>query len=458
MEKMVNSVKLSTVKLCIIVCAITGFSLIVGYEVSKLRTDTIFALINLLIATVIFAYCLIRNKTIDFFSPQLVFALPFLTIITIGTLCVEQNISLRQWMIYEVGIASFFLGILMAKYVQPMFIGTATYTYSNHKIKVVTALFLLLGITAAIFIYQKAGPPLLQHDVGSARFEVNDMGYIATLKGFIPIASIISGLMLFKGIKEGQKLIKFKLYTCLFLLGILDAIMTGSREALLRFLLILLIAFHYYVKKIKYHTFFIIALFAVIFVGLVKFYRIYSDLGDKIFKELNFHSDIMSLLSVSWHFAKNEFSISMHCLAKLLEVVPKLYNFQYGYLFISPFILCLPGEQLNTGHVAREAIGGDWQGGAAITLVGAFYFDLGFIGVIVGMAFVGFLLKTLHFLAAKNKSLIYILLYAFFLENSLTSIRSNFMNGFIVLFYPISFILFHFLTAVYIRRPNDLQK
>jgi oligosaccharide repeat unit polymerase len=374
-------------------------------------------------------------------------------IITVGTLNVEREVGLRQWLIYEVGIASFFIGILCATYVYPLFDGMATYVNSNRRMKEATTVFFIFGLVSFSYVYSKTGIPLFQHDVSEVRYEVSENAYIATLGNLIFVATVIAGLLGFRGIRERRN--KGGLYVFVFIVGISYALVTGSRNALLKILLILAVACHYYVARIKFRTILLAGIGVVAYIGLIGFYRNYSVYGDVLFSKLEFgEGTTLTLLNAVLYFATKELSTSMESLARLLEVVPKFHDFQYGYLFVSPFVLWLPGEQMKAGAVAKEAIGGDWEGGAAISLAGSFYFDMGFLGVIVGMAFVGFLLKVFHRLAVRNGSLVYVLLYAFFLYNGLVSIRSNFMQGFHVIFYPTAFLSFHLLTVTRRIRNN----
>jgi len=396
----------------------------------------------LLIFFLFYLFCSVE----DTFRPEILFPLIFLIVLTTGTLELQRDVLIEQWFSYSLGIVGFYCGIFLCR-VFFNYSGTSKkYEYSLFYVKLFIFTFFVVGFLCTVYVYQKTGIPILSEDVNVVRYNVSANAYISTLGKLIEVAFVLAVLYFFRERKELNR--NNLLLLIIIITSILFAVLTGSRNALLKSVLIVLIGYHYYIAQIRPAFLVVTAMCSFFYVGTIGFYRNLSAYGPAILK--NFTSDFgdfFTYLNAWWHFVSIQLTVSVDNFSQLLNVVPSIKDFQYGRLLISPFILWLPGEQAKPGVLVKQAIGGEWQGGASVTLLGAFYYDFGFLGVFFGMLMVGVLLKVLHRKAVENDGVIFVLLYSYMLYNSFVSIRSNFTQGFDFVFFPAAFIAFHLFTV-----------
>lgn len=129
-------------------------------------------------------------------------------------------------------------------------------------------------------------------------------------------------------------------------------------------------------------------------------------------------------------------SINIHY---ILEHFPEKTNFQFGYTFLINFIMLLPGPNIDFTIWLKNILGETFEGGGLTpTLLGEFYINFGYIGIVLGFILLGFLVNWLEQKYQKGKNAYYV---AFLVWCLLSSVRGGFSNT------EINFILF---SCVYV--------
>ena len=115
-----------------------------------------------------------------------------------------------------------------------------------------------------------------------------------------------------------------------------------------------------------------------------------------------------------------------------LEIVPERFGYYWGTLFLRVPLNYVPRAAwtdkppLTVGAELRRVILPDATGGRPPGMIGHFYVDGGFIGILVGAFLFGVLLRLLYVLLQRNQqSPVFILLYAIFVASSVPMGISN---------------------------------
>lgn len=402
------------------------------------------------ILDVILIVIFLKKSSDDNFTPELFFPIAYLTYYSVGFIFIIENVPLKEILLFLIGIIAYFSGISFI-YIAQYKKRAKNYDYSYHRIKfhMVYAGYLVIGFLSTIYVFYITDIPLFQSEIDVARESVSEYAYIATLGRFLSVAFMIGFSYIFISKKESGTIphgILLSIFAIFFI-----SILHGSRELPISILLMALFFFNYYVRRVKKATLIKLLLLIIVIGVAISFYRAYALLGEitvEHFTRLG-ENPIILLYNIMLYYFSQEFSVSLNNFSQFINIIPKHVDYQYGKLFLSPLLLPLPGEQKVPGAFIKEIIGGEWTGaGASATLIGIFYADGGAMGVVLGMFMVGCLLKALHKKAVRNPtSILWVGLYSFFLWNALTSLRSNFTQGFDVVFMPCLITFFHFLTV-----------
>lgn len=392
----------------------------------------------------------LKKSSDDNFTPELFFPIAYLTYYSVGFIFIIENVPLKEISLFLIGIIAYFSGISFI-YIAQYKKEARNYDYSYHRVKshLVYAGYLVIGFLSTFYVFSITGIPLFQSEVDVARESVSEYAYIATLGRLLSVAFMIGFSYIFLSKKESGT-IPHGILLSIFAIFI-TSLLHGSRELPVAMVLMALFFFNYYVRRVKRATLIKLLLLTIVIGVALSFYRVYALLGEitiEHFSKLG-KNPIILLSNIMLHFLSNEFSVSLNNFSQFINMIPRHVDYQYGKLFLSPFLLPLPGEQKVPGAFIKEIIGGEWTGaGASATLIGIFYADGGAIGVVSGMFMVGCLLKALHKKAVGNPtSILWVGLYSYFLLNALVSLRSNFTQGFDVILMPFLIAIFHLLTV-----------
>jgi oligosaccharide repeat unit polymerase len=390
-------------------------------------------------------YTLSNRKKIDLFSPLYIFPLAYIFYLYSGSLDIIQDtytITAKQWTFYLCGLFCFYAGALIPFFKEKT-AGQKTPGYDkpwekNRLIFILSMIFLAVVVTR-LFIYSKVGIPLLSSDVNLARLEAFKSGYL----GEISISTEVVFMAAFAGLLIYKKN-RFPFYV-LLVICLVFALLTGTRTSLIRQIFPCIILYHYLHKKISIRTFTIIIMIALIFIGSMSFFRVYKMWGSlevESLREQNY-----SPLGFWLFYVFRDFKHGPEGFARILEVIPGKFNYQFGRLHILPFLMPLPGHTPQPGVVFKDMVGAEFTGvGLAATLLAPQYADFGIAGILLGMFLVGVIFEYTYLLARKKNHHFYYLVYGAIFITLILGIRTNYLN-FEIIWTIFLLTLIHFLVG-----------
>jgi oligosaccharide repeat unit polymerase len=382
-----------------------------------------------------------------------IFPLAYIFYLYLGSLDVIQDtytITAKQWTFYLSGLFCFYAGALIPFFKEKAG-GQKTRDYDKpwqkgRLIFILSMIFLAVAATR-IFIYSRVGIPLLSSDVNLARLEAFKSGYLAeiSISTEVVFMAAFAGLLFFK--KN-----RFPFYA-LFVLSLVLALLTGTRTSLIRQIFPCIILYHYVHKKISIRTFAIIVMIALVFIGSMSFFRVYKMWGSlevESLREQNYTPAGFWL-----HYVFRDFKHGPEGFARILEVIPKKFNYQFGRLHILPFLMPLPGHHPQPGVVFKDMVGAEFIGvGLAATLLAPQYADFGVVGILLGMFLVGVLVEYIYLLAKRKNHPFYYLIYGAIFITLILGIRTNYLN-FEIIWTIFLLIIIHFLVGKKITKSSE---
>lgn len=389
---------------------------------------SILLVIKLIFLSIVCFYiitALIYEKKIDLFSPFFIFPLWYISYLFIGSLQILQDdivISTFQWLLYFLGLICFYGGgtipHLLLSRVQKIKLPKK---WDPDRILIASSLLFFLALISAFIIYSKVGIPLFSKNINATRLQVSQSGYIAEF--------IVGGEVVFMLSSVGLFILKKRpfLFSLLLMATIMLSLMGGTRTSLIRQVLPVLIIFHYMVKKIPKRVLIIFVLLSLIFIGGMNFFRVYKNLGSMVTSDLRARGYHPYLY---WsYFVFRDFKHGPEGLARVLDMIPRKYNYLYGRLHVLPFLMPLPGHQPQPGVVLKEMAGLEFEGvGMAATMLAPQYADFGVPGIILGMFIVGFIFNLSYLIARMKHHPFYYLIYGVIFTNFILGVRSNYLN------------------------------
>jgi oligosaccharide repeat unit polymerase len=247
----------------------------------------------------------------------------------------------------------------------------------------------------------------------------------------------IAGLILFK---------KYRLpFASLLILSFVLALFTGTRTSLLRQLIPGILLFHYTVKKISIKAVAIIGLISLVFLGSMNFLRVYKMWGPALtddFAQRNYSP------AYYWaYFVFRDLKHGPEGFARVLEMIPGRYGYQWGKLHLSPLLMPLPGNQPPPGVVLKNMAGLEFVGvGMATTMLAVQYADFGLIGIMMGMFLLGIVYEHVYLLARRKKHPVYYLAFGAITATFISGIRTDYLN-FEILWTIALLAIIHFFAS-----------
>ena len=165
-------------------------------------------------------------------------------------------------------------------------------------------------------------------------------------------------------------------------------------------------------KKIKMKTLVKIGTSLILLVALLQVLRtILSSDGMNI---LNSISNTMNVSSLNLTYIFNAF--------------PEKINYQYGYSDIMNFLHLLSEYSLVVTMWLKEILNVEFNGGGLTpTIIGEFYLNFGFIGVMIGMVLTGVICKLVDNTYQNTKQPILYLIFIFYFARSVPAGFANFI-------------------------------
>jgi len=355
-----------------------------------------------------------RNNK-DFFQPEIFLNLYFIVLIGIGPIALyffstelfNSPSYQRVSFIILLGYLSINLGYYVAsskKFVfrncTVFFIARIRKQRKSWKFKSTGYLFIIIGLAAAVIFFARAGTiPILSHNKEAARvlaLNVGGNGYFL----YLMTLSMYGVLLLALYTYLYNNKVAF-----LFVLTILVGTVmtgTGSRRYFLWLCLYVFMARHFLYSFIPIKRMSVFAMVGLLFVNLFEMFR---------------NPDSMTTVDLKTTFLYR-FIIYISNLEKVLSAFIRKDNFEYGGTFFMDLLTALPGKQIDYQSWLKEVTELEFEGfGIPPTIMGDFYVNFGYPGIVIGCFLFGYLIRKLYNrFILKKKRLFDIFLYIVCLE------------------------------------------
>lgn len=367
------------------------------------------------ISFVIYFFSIYNKNNKDFFQPEIFLNLYFIILIGIGPIALyffsaelfnTANYQLVSFIIL-LGYSSINLGYYAAASGKLVFNNKTEFVICkirkqrrSWKFKSTGYLFIIIGLVAAVIFFMRAGSiPILAPNKEVARvmaLGVGGNGYFLYLMTLSMYGILL--LALYTYLYDNKK-------AFLFVLTILvGAVMTGtgSRRYFLWLCLYVFMARHFLYSFIPIKKMTIFTIAGLLFVNLFEMFR---------------NPDSMTTVDLKTTFLYR-FLIYISNLEKVLSAFIKKDSFEYGGTFFMDLLTALPGKQIDYQSWLKEVTELEFEGfGIPPTIMGDFYVNFGYPGIIIGCFLFGYIIRRLYnrFIIEK-KTLFDIFLYIVCLE------------------------------------------
>jgi oligosaccharide repeat unit polymerase len=140
--------------------------------------------------------------------------------------------------------------------------------------------------------------------------------------------------------------------------------------------------------------------------------------------------------------------------ALILGNFPSQIDFFHGRGMLLSFLALAPGSQPVLGPLLKEQLGLDYAGGGfSPSILGGFYLEFGWAGLVAGMFLWGLLLAFLYRRLRQRPAEYPVLFYSFVLVYSLIAIRTGLLKDIFAVWFLIVLSLVH----LYCRREPRLS-
>jgi oligosaccharide repeat unit polymerase len=387
-----------------------------------------------------FTKFLLNKERIDPFSPSIFFPLIFAFMYGFGSIGLGKaglEIPISQFHYYFIGIFAYIMGLLLSN----LLAGSLSKQTENQeewipkRLRNSIILFILIFLISAIFVFRRTTLPLFfGPDVENLRTE-----FVHIVSGYVyylfRIPEIV--LMLFFVYILIQKKRLFsrpsQIFLVLFCLFFLFSLM--ERRALVVPLFVGVVCYHYLRKRLSLGKIVLAAILFFIAVSLMGLFRATGpisfdkeSIGIRFSHEINLYASVFLMTT---------------------EVIPQQERFLGWNGFIQPFRVILPGTQRSIGDILKyDIIRINFRGGGFMpSILGGFYMNFGYWGIIVGMFLVGTILNSFYLFMLKRRNEFSILLYAYVSIYFLSAIPGMVLAE----IWPLFVLFLFFITNAYCR-------
>ncbi len=294
----------------------------------------------------------------------------------------------------------------------------------------------------------------MMYGYGALYERVEEVG-ISQIDKYIGDYFVPSLICLFVGYRLNPKMRYFIFGLCLF--NIVAILLTGGRTYAVILFALLILLYHYGVKRISLKGGIVLVVFSVLFLTLLTAIS-HSRSESKRSVKVYFQKDSGIENGVTETIA--EMGSSMFCLIKTKEIVPSREDYRYGRSYFYSFMSLIPNLGFWDMHPARlEANLGNWltnklglSYGTGYSMCAEAYINFG-IGGSVAMLILGFLLgkifKTDSRLFKENPALLIFSLILFWFCLKMT--RNSFI-GFVRAFFYYALPIYYVITRGIFKR------
>lgn len=378
-------------------------------------------------------FFLLHNK--DPFSPQHIFPTAYVLLLTTQDIFALPYLNYPNQNTYYLiisGLVMFLLGVMHGDTPSSNKPGAlrGLIILRQHNYRILLAAICLITLLGIVGFAAQAQLPIFSADVENYRFNVRErMLLFGPIWYFCLTATLVFVWGMFASIMTEDKVIKI-IYGTTAMLAIMSLLLWGIRGRIVDSVLILLILYHYSVKRVSLLVLVSIGIFGLSLIAVAGIARLETAgstfQGDPLFR------------------AVHELQINTSNLQLLVETYPEKINYGYGLNTLYPFYTLLPGHQPGLAEQLKEALNLEYEGGGfTATILGEFYMDFGPFGVILGMLFFGKIIGMIYRKVGLSK--VATLLYPFLIVASVEFIRNGgIINFLFAYFIVLSILLFRY--------------
>lgn len=404
---------------------------------------------------VVMVYHFVKGRNIDFlFAPWPGFVFVFSSYFLLSTLALEFSVRDEQWFAYCLAIMGFLAGHVFYKGLSKSesFLTNGSNTKSEDEIvgayvkslrfDVILVLY-TLSMVATVYMWYSSGVPLLSKNVDAARVAYLDNGYIATIASTLDVVAVFCFSYLISRVK-GKSIYKDLFCILVITTFVIVAILAGSRSRLLKFAIPSVIIYHFFGKRLRVFHVAAGVVFAVLFIGMLGYFRNMSLYGDNISQGIGGGAEYWSIWEYVLFFAQKELRNGAYGLDIVMKTIPDSTGFTYGMLHVGPIVMPLKLGIPNPGDFFKNMIGGTWEGfGLAATFIAPMYADFSLAGVLGLSAIYSFILSKYFWGGYKESinSKYSIVSYSLLFYFSISGMRSDMVSFEVLWFLAISSVL-----------------
>jgi oligosaccharide repeat unit polymerase len=378
-----------------------------------------------------------RAGSLDILAPDLGFPLAYILYLTCGSIAlpIQTQFGLVLpwivWFYYIVGLVAYLVGVRLLRAPGPEALahGARKHFWNARQFLAVTFGLLAIGAAARAVTVRSSGFEILRASDESARV-AGSKGIWAVLA--LCLAPAFECMLIFMLVKKPKGPLRILLLACMTLIG-LNAIATNNRTPLLSIALAAVVILHYAGKRFSFASLVVFGILATAFASALGTFRDVSEWGDQRIQELDKKG-----FSQQTYWLMNGYEavrLPTEVFDMVIQHFPELEHYTYGQTSLAEFGTFLPGPTLEPGRVIKTKLRLEFVGfGAAATVLGPLWVDGGVIGIFVGMFLIGLGSKALHRKMLLSQNYVWVLIYAWFMQNAFKAIKDDIIPDLSLLF------------------------
>lgn len=384
----------------IIISIVIG--LIISVAASYLPEYLILSILVLFLYGIILLIFHWLYNLLNWIDPTVMFVVSYVVFIGIGIVMTGYyGIELAPSVLIAlvVGLTTFLIGALASDILfSPtgrIKIRRPVIVVSNLRRKEVTWawVFFFIGVFVLLYYYYRVGTiPFLAENAEDVRIVVKSG------QGYLPILSytfLTVGLTILTAHGSVKK-------RSLGYIGVVVPILVGSLlllgvgfRAPALYLILASFIVYAFIRDAKLFILraLLLGLLIVISIGLLGFYRLESSLT----------TDLLMILRLGlWRIFVN----NLYVLNLVFAFFPSMESYMLGKSYLIDIITLLPGSQPHFGSWLKDRLSLEFAGGGVTqTVIGEFYLNWGWTGIVLGMFALGLTLRILYHVLTKRQSL-----------------------------------------------------
>lgn len=283
--------------------------------------------------------------------------------------------------------------------------------------------FCMLGI------YLLKNHAILSGNIQDGRIEASSGNGIFTFIGYLHIMTIPSMM-----IQCQKKRLNWMIFWGCFSVAFIQLLMVGFRTPAITMVMVMLII-QVENQKMNLRKSVPLVIMLILMIAIYGAFRNYSSSG---------------LANSIYSTLRSSLFIGMQNLNYVIGCFPIKHPFQHGYTYLINFIMLKPGPDLDFTLWLKEMLGMKFSGGGVTpTIVGEFYLNFGYVGIIVGMLSLGFFYARFDRWALSGECGFWkaylILEFASCCDGGIANISLS----------PVIFAVYYWIMMTFVKEEND---